>query len=88
MTVNGITFDDPRESFFSKRDFREYKEGARTSVKEAWVCSYTKDGPAVLLERHCLAMTNHGAISLDGRPVKNEDEKKAVAEMFAHLKPE
>ena len=88
MTINGIEFDDPREIPISKRDMREYKDGARTTVKEMWVCGYVHEGKAVCMNRYCITMTNRGVCTFDGKQIKNEAEKKLIAELFATTKTE
>ena len=87
MTINGTEFDDPREFPPSKRDWREYSEGVRTKVKEMWVWSYHRENGACFAWRHPITMTNRGACTFDGKPVKEEAERKLVAELFASVKP-
>lgn len=89
MKIMGTEFDDPREFPLSPRDMAERKEGARTTVKEMWVCSYRKEGSGVgtSMQKLLLTMTNRGACTFEGRPVKDEAEKKLIAELFATVKP-
>lgn len=82
MKINGIEFDDPRELPISKRDYREFKDGARTTVKEMWVCGYYKEGSAIIMASYCITMTNRGVCTFDGKPVKDENEKKIIKELF------
>jgi hypothetical protein len=88
MTINGIEFDDPRVIPISKRDMREYKEGVRTTVKEMWVCGYVREKSSVCMYRYCITMTNRGVCTFDGKQIKNESEKKLIAELFETTKPE
>ena len=87
MKINGTEFDDPRESPFPKRDYREFSQGVRTSVKEMWVCAYEKCGSGTCMVRYPITMTNRGACTFDGVPVRDEGEKKLVADLFATVKP-
>lgn len=88
MTVNDIEFDDPRINTISKRDIREYKDGMRTTIKEMWVCGYVIENGAYCMNRYCITMTNRGVCTFEGKQVKNEDEKKLIAELFATIKTE
>lgn len=87
MKIHGIEFDDPRLFPPSKGDIREYKEGARTTVKEMWVESYVNDGPAVCRWCFPITMTNRGVCTFDGKPVKDENEKNLIKELFENVKP-
>ena len=87
VSILGTEFDDPREFPPPARDCSERKEGARTSVKEMWVSSYRRDGTAVWCEKIPLTMTNRGVCTFDGRPVKDEADRKLVAELFASVTP-
>ena len=87
MKINGTEFDDPREFPPSKRDWREFKEGVRTSVKEMWVCAYERSGSEVRMARYPITITNRGACTFDGVPVRDEGEKKLIADLFASVKP-
>jgi hypothetical protein len=82
LTISGIEFDDPREIPIFKRDIREWREGARTTVKEMWVCSYKEDAHRVWLERVPITMTNRGVCTFGGRQVKDEREKALIKELF------
>lgn len=85
MKINGIEFDDPIDIPISKRDYREFKDGARTTVKEMWVCGYYKEGSAIIMARYCITMTNRGVCTFDGKPVKDENEKKIISELFENI---
>lgn len=85
MKINGIEFDDPIDIPISKRDYREFKDGARTTVKEMWVCGYYKEGSAIIMARYCITMTNRGVCTFDGKSVKDENEKKIIRELFENI---
>lgn len=86
MTLCGVEFEDPREFPIPKRDYREYQEGVRTSVKEMWVCAYENCGNAVCMAKHQITMTNRGVCTFDGRQLRDDDEKKLVAALFGQVK--
>ena len=87
MKINSIEFDDPRSNPPNKRDVREYKEGARTTVKEMWVDSYVRQGDATCRWSYCITMTNRGVCTFDGKPVRDEKEKNLIRELFDNVKP-
>lgn len=87
MKINGIEFEDPRVSPPRKKDIREYKDGARTTVKEMWVEGYVMDGQAYCLQRYPMTITNRGVCTFDGRQVKDEEEKSLVAKLFESVVP-
>lgn len=85
MKILGIEFDDPRDGGVSKRDFSERKEG-RTTVREMWVCGYSTEGSAICMSRYCVTLNNRGVCTFDGRQVRDENEKKLIAELFEGVK--
>ena len=88
MRLCGTEFDDPREFPPPKRDYREFKEGARTFTKELWVCGYSAEpGGGVAMSRYCLTMNNRGVCTFDGRPVRDEAEKALVKSIFETVVP-
>lgn len=87
VIINGIEFDDPRTNHPIKRDVREYKEGVRTTIKEMWVDSYVRQGSAICRWLYCITMTNRGVCTFDGKPVKDENEKNLIKELFENVSP-
>lgn len=88
MIINGIEFDDPKINPITKRDYNEYKDGSRTTIKEMWVYGYVFENRAYCMNRYCITMTNRGVCTFDGKQVKNEAEKKLIAELFDTIKTE
>ena len=88
MTINGIEFDDPRIFPISKRDISEYKDGARTTVKEMWVYGYVQEGQTYSMNRYPITMTNRGVCTFDGKQVKTDAEKKLISDLFDNVKVE
>ena len=87
VCIGGVEYDNPLDGNpIPKRDFREFREGARTTVKEIWLERYLWDGNCVHVERSCLQMTNRGVCSLDGRQLKNSDDIEKVKAIFGGLK--
>ena len=86
MKLCGIEIDDPRERGIARRDYREYKEGVRTTVREMWVYSYVREGSAVSLWQYPLTITNRGVCTFDGKQVKDEGERKLIGELFASVR--
>ena len=88
LTIDGKTFRNPKIFPPSKRDFREYKEGARTTVKELWVERYDKtpDGKGIFMTKYQVLMTNRGVCTFDGKQVKDEEGKRKIQALFTDLK--
>ena len=82
MILCGVEIDDPRELPVSERDYREFNEGVRTKVRELWVYSYKSDSKRVWCEKVPLTMTNRGVCTFDGRQVKDEADKKMIADLI------
>ena len=57
----------------------------RTSVREVWVSSYTKDGNAIVRNQHRITMTNRGACAIDDRPVRDEEGRKLIASIMESI---
>lgn len=87
VTLCGMRFDNPVcELYRSRWDYREFREGARTSVQETWLERYVDDGGCVGIDRHCLQMTNRGSCSLDGSPMRDKADIATAKAIFAFLK--
>lgn len=86
MVLCGREIDDPREIPVTKRDYREFSEGVRTKVRELWVYAYEFGDKSVCTERIPVTMTNRGVCTFGGRQVKDEAEKKTIAEIMEGFK--
>lgn len=83
MRVNGIEFDDPRPTVH-KWDYKEVK-GGKTTYRELWVDSYIRSKGSVEYEAHLISLSNRGSVLLDNKPVKDENEKKLIKEIFKDI---
>lgn len=86
VLINGVKYDSPLDSEYPKRNYREWKEGARTSFRAIWLDHYIYDTPSsVSYEAVELKLSNRGKAFLDERELKGDDAKTAQF-IFENLK--
>lgn len=87
VCIGGIEYDNPLDGNpIPKREYREFREGARTTIKEIWLERYVYEGGCVHIERDCLRMTNRGVCTLEGRQLKDREDIERVKAVFEGLK--
>jgi len=87
VELSGLEFDNPLDSLpLAKREYREFKDGVRTTIKEIWLDRYIYGDKSVHIERSCLQMTNRGVCTLDERQLKDKTDIDKVKYIFENLK--
>lgn len=85
MTLNGKEYEDiPSDP--PKRIYGVYEEGKRTKVKFVWLDRYIQEPSGGWgYASEMLTLSNYGSVTLDGKPLRNENDIKLVKEIFVKL---
>ena len=67
-----------------KAEYGMYEEGKRTKIKFVWLSRHVREAHLRWgFESVMLTLSNYGAATLDGVPVRGEDDLKTIRELFA-----
>lgn len=85
MKINGVEFDEPVPKGFPRYLYSEREEGKRLKIQEIWVDSYIKEGTAWSYAAHSITLSNYGAVTFDGKPVRDPKEIDWVKKFFKEM---
>lgn len=85
MTLNGIEYDDVQFPV-PPRMCGQYEEGKRTKVKYIWIERWEKISPTGMAYiSEMLTFTNYGSATIDGKPIRNDEDLKKIKELFGKM---